>query len=155
MPSLSSSLDTEINTCDINPVHQLLVTGTTSGHIECWDPRSGKSESTVNCRIADVESDSSFSVTKVKFRDSLNLAVGTNTGHILLYDIRSQRPYLVKDHNYGLPIKAIEFIAEHDYIASIDTKIMKIWERETGKAVTSVEPGSDLNDLCVVPGTGK
>ncbi|XP_055327272.1 nucleolar protein 10-like [Paramacrobiotus metropolitanus] len=155
--SMASTLDAEYNTCDVNPVHQLFVTGLTNGYIETFDPRSGKSEGMLNCALPDIVTDigdTPFAVSKVKFRDSLNLAVGTSSGHILLYDIRCQRPYFVKDHNYSLPIKSIEFIAEQDCIASMDSKILKIWERSTGKAVTSVEPGTDLNDLCIVPNTG-
>ena len=59
----------------------------------------------------------------VKFKDSLNSAVGTNTGHVLLYDIRRDKPYLIKDHDYGLPIRAIEFVGEQGLVASIDSKI--------------------------------
>ncbi|OQV11808.1 Nucleolar protein 10 [Hypsibius exemplaris] len=158
MPSLASTLKTELNSIDINPVHQLVITGTADGHVEAWDPRSGKSEGIINCAlpelIQDDPSHAPFGVTKVKFKDGLNLAVGTSTGQVLLYDIRSPKPYYIKDHNYGLPIRSIDFLPDQDYIASMDTKILKIWERESGKAVTSVEPGSDLNDLCIVPHTG-
>ncbi|GAU95273.1 hypothetical protein RvY_06919 [Ramazzottius varieornatus] len=155
MESLQSSFATEINSCDINPLHQLLMTGSSNGYVEAWDPRSGKSEGVISCDIPDLISNGSgLSVTKLKFRDALNLAVGTSTGHILLYDIRSPKPYYIKDHNYSLPIKAIEFILEGDLIASMDSKILKLWERETGKPVTSIEPGTDLNDLCIVPDSG-
>lgn len=38
-------------------------------------------------------------ITAVRFesRDSLAMAVGTSVGQVLLYDIRSSRPYLVKE----------------------------------------------------------
>ena len=39
--------------------------------------------------------------------DNLTLAVGTSSGHVLLYDIRSNEPELIKDHNYGLPIRRV------------------------------------------------
>jgi hypothetical protein len=51
---------------------------------------------------------------------------------ILLFDIRSNKPYFIKDHNYNLPIKRIDFHTQNDdYILSIDKKICKIWNRHT------------------------
>ncbi|CAF5024829.1 unnamed protein product, partial [Rotaria socialis] len=67
-----------------------------------------------------------------KFKDALNIAVGTSTGQILMFDIRSNKPYFIKDHNYNLPIKRIDFHAlNDDYVLSIDKKICKIWNRHT------------------------
>lgn len=37
----------------------------------------------------------------------------------------------MKDHEYGEPIKSLEFNLEQDYVLSIDSKIMKIWQRQT------------------------
>ena len=48
---------------------------------------------------------------------------------ILLYDIRSDKPMLVKDHNYGLPIKRIEYHDEMDLVLSADPRILKLWHR--------------------------
>jgi ribosome biogenesis protein ENP2 len=84
----------------------------------------------------------------MKFKDALNLSVGMSTGQvrkndlcmiylrfflkILLFDLRSNKPYFVKDHNYNLPIKRIDFHTQNDdYILSIDKKICKIWNRHT------------------------
>ncbi|KAJ8307863.1 hypothetical protein KUTeg_014586 [Tegillarca granosa] len=36
----------------------------------------------------------------------------------------------------------------------MDKKIVKLWNRETGKAFTAIEPGTDLNDLCLIPESG-
>lgn len=41
--------------------------------------------------------------------DGLTYGVGTSSGHCLLYDLRSSRPLVVKEHQYGLPIKCIRF----------------------------------------------
>ena len=68
----------------------------------------------------------------------LNLAVGTSTGHILLYDIRSSRPLLVKDHLYGTPIKSLIFHSTLDQVISLDSKAVKIWDRLTGQPYTSI-----------------
>ena len=50
---------------------------------------------------------------------------------VLLYDLRSTKPLLVKDHQYSLPIKSIAFQDKLDVVLSADSKILKIWDRET------------------------
>jgi len=94
------------------------------------------------------------SITSLTFKDGLTLGVGTATGQILLFDIRSQKPLLVKDHFYTLPILDIEFHRSENFVLSMDKKVVKIWEEVTGKPVTAVEDESDFNDLCLVPNTG-
>ncbi|XP_062591859.1 nucleolar protein 10-like [Saccostrea cucullata] len=146
----------DINCCEINPSHGLLACGTASGTVECFDPRvrkgAGILDITLSNHIEDVQE--LPNVTALKFADALNMAVGTSTGHILLYDIRSSKPLLVKDHQYELPIKSIEFQKSLNLVLSMDTKILKLWDRETGKAFTSIEPGTNLNDLCLLPNSG-
>lgn len=50
---------------------------------------------------------------------------------VLLYDLRSNRPLLVKDHYYGLPIKSLNFQDHLDLVLSADSKIIKIWNTDT------------------------
>jgi ribosome biogenesis protein ENP2 len=57
------------------------------------------------------------------------MAVGTATGQVLLYDIRSNKPFFVKDHMYGLPIKDVEFHHQQDLIFSMDSSVVKIWDK--------------------------
>lgn len=70
-------------------------------------------------------------MTALKFQGSLTLGVGTATGQVLLYDIRSSRPFLVKDHMYGLPILDVDFHDVQDLILSMDSSVIKIWRKET------------------------
>lgn len=70
-------------------------------------------------------------ITALKFQGGLNLGVGTSTGHVLIYDIRSNKPFVVKDHMYGLPIKCIDFHQTMDLVYSMDNSIVKIWERDS------------------------
>ena len=43
-------------------------------------------------------------LTALRFSDSgLQCAVGMHNGLVALYDLRSSRPVIVKDHNYGAP----------------------------------------------------
>lgn len=56
----------------------------------------------------------------------MTLGVGTTTGQVLLYDLRSNKPLRTKDHMYGLPIKKIEFHKEHnnDFVLSLDAQVI-------------------------------
>ncbi|CAF0888131.1 unnamed protein product [Adineta steineri] len=151
------SKSTGFNACQFNPEHELFACGSVEGHLECYDPRARAIAGQIDCAVyANSNSGSSLpAVSCVKFKDALNLAVGMSTGEILLFDIRSDKPYFIKDHNYNLPIKRIDFHAQNDdYILSIDRKICKIWNRHTGKNLTSIELGIPLNDMLNVPGSG-
>jgi ribosome biogenesis protein ENP2 len=146
------------NVCAVNPSHNLFVCGSQEGLIEAWDPRSRTRVGLLDCALNSVTIDTTVegmpSVTAIAFRDGLNMAVGTATGQILLYDIRASKPYLVKDHMYGLAIKDIEFVDGLDLVASLDSKIIKLWNRNTGQPYTAIQADRDLNDLCVVPNSG-
>uniref|UniRef100_A0A4W5PL36 Nucleolar protein 10 n=1 Tax=Hucho hucho TaxID=62062 RepID=A0A4W5PL36_9TELE len=94
------------------------------------------------------------SVSALRFNGSLTMAVGTSTGQVLLYDLRSSRPLLVKDHYYGLPIKSVNFQDHLDLVLTADSKIIKIWNKDTGKVFSSIEPQTNINDVCIYPGSG-
>ncbi len=172
-----------LNVCKVNPDHQLLAVGSTEGHVETWDPRSRQKAASLDCAFTLIQGKSVLienlnfdwnelrwlilgdhledakdqvpQVTSLSFRDGLNLAVGTSTGHILLYDIRSSRPLLVKDHLYGIAIKKVLFHSTLDQVISLDSKTVKVWDRTSGKAYTTIESeSSDLNDICAYPGSG-
>lgn len=69
------------------------------------------------------------SVTCLAFNGGLSMGVGTATGQILLYDIRANKPYYVKDHMYNLPIKRIAFHEQQELVLSVDSSVVKIWDR--------------------------
>lgn len=147
-----------INKCEINPLHHLLLVGTQDGKLEAWDPRVRNKVGVLDCALhCALQNDRLItvpSVTALKFQDGLTLGVGTSNGQILLYDIRSSKPVLSKDHGYDLPIRNIEFNKKMDVVYSMDSSIIKIWEKESGKLYTSIEAENDFNDLCVIPDTG-
>ncbi|KAM0791507.1 hypothetical protein ACM66B_005959 [Microbotryomycetes sp. NB124-2] len=181
---------TGVNAIDINPAHQLLSFGTSTeagrGTVELWDPRSRSRAGLLRLPYARLLATSSssaalmqpalpgvddagrsgLSVTALASKmDGLNLAVGTSTGHVLLYDLRANREYLTKDQGYGLPIKKVEWIenpvvssgeaeAEGGYVASADERVVKIWGKETGTNLVSVNPPMPINDMHVYPSTG-
>ena len=142
-----------VNAIDVNPVHQLLAFGVDgNGSVEFWDSRSRarvgvlrlpRSQLMANGPVApllpgveDSSSTKSLTVTAISSRtDGLSYAVGTSTGHSLLYDIRSPRPFAVKDMGYGLAVKNVSWIeggsrmAGDGMIMSADKKVIKIWDR--------------------------
>jgi len=183
---------TGVNAIDINPAHQLLSFGTETangqGTVEMWDPRSrtragilrlpyagllAASGSSASASAASALpgvdaalSQAGVAVTALASKfDGLNLAVGTSTGHTLLYDLRANKPYTTKDQGYGLPIKKVEWVEagparsgeaeqEGGYVATADSKVVKIWGRESGTNLVSVNPPMQINDMHVYPGTG-
>ncbi|XP_073941728.1 nucleolar protein 10 lethal (2) 34Fd [Choristoneura fumiferana] len=148
----------EINCCSVNEEHGLLVVGTESGHVEAWDPRTKSRQGVLDCALhctdSEYRNDGLPVITSIKFDGPLKMGVGTSTGHVLLYDLRSSKPLLVKDHMNGLPIKKLEFHKSMDYVYSMDSTVVKIWDKNTGKQYTSIESSVDFNDLCVIPNTG-
>ncbi|ELT94330.1 hypothetical protein CAPTEDRAFT_145469 [Capitella teleta] len=148
----------EVKCCELNPVHHLLGLGTAEGQVECWDPRTKKRVGLLDSAISSISEVSDIegmpAVTALTFQGGLTMGVGMSTGQVLLYDLRSNKPFLVKDHNYGLPIKKVVFHDSSRLVLSQDSRILKIWEKDSGKAFTSIEPGVNLNDLCVLPNSG-
>lgn len=132
--------------------HGLLAFGTTLGTIEYWDPR-------VRTRVATLMVPTEFGqrpeVTALDFhRSGIRNAVGTSSGLIYLYDLRSPMPTLKKDQGYDYPIQHVQFLTSSSTtrssnlepkILSADKRIIKIWEEQDGKPWTSVEPDVDIN----------
>ena len=91
--SLESATSSENNCCEFNPVNELFACGNTDGVVECWDPRAPKHVGVLNCCVDELFDDTGVNnkstatknkcaITALKFRDGLNLAVGTSTGHV-------------------------------------------------------------------------
>ncbi|KAF8886553.1 NUC153 and WD40 repeat-containing nucleolar rRNA processing-related protein [Infundibulicybe gibba] len=160
-----------INVIDVNPAHQLLAFGIEgNGTTQFWDPRSRTSVGTLRLpagRLAPKAPDGTgldlgLSVTAISSRpDGLSYAIGTSTGHTLLYDIRSATPYATKDQGYGLPVKNVVWIeggsrmAGDGMVLSADKKVVKIWDRNDPSGnFASITPAADLNHVHHVPGSG-
>uniref|UniRef100_A0A669D5S3 Nucleolar protein 10 n=1 Tax=Oreochromis niloticus TaxID=8128 RepID=A0A669D5S3_ORENI len=145
----------ENNVCDINPIHHLFATGSSEGRVECWDPRVRNRVGKLDCALSSLAEGTEVqalpSISALKFNSSLTMAVGTSTGQVLLYDLRSSQPLLVKDHLYNLPINSLNFHNQLDLVVSSDSKIIKIWNKDTGKLFSSVQPQTNINSVCVYP----
>lgn len=157
-----------VNAIDINPAHQLFAFGVEgNGTVEFWDPRSRSRVGILSLPrerlmplnamapatlpgVDDGARAAPLSVTALSSRpDGLSYAVGTSTGHTLLYDIRSARHLAVKDQGYGLPVKKVEWIeggsrmAGEGYVLSADKKVIKIWNRDTVRGTFITIPARD------------
>jgi ribosome biogenesis protein ENP2 len=143
------------NVCEINPHHQLLTVGTEEGGVECWDPRSN-----TRCGHMTLSPDPSAedggvpAVTALKYKNALTLAVGTSSGQVLLYDLRSPQPFLTRDHYYCLPVHFVAFQRSQDLVLSADTKALRIWHCSDGSPFTAIEPEHAVNDVCYLQETG-
>ncbi|KJH50020.1 hypothetical protein DICVIV_03821 [Dictyocaulus viviparus] len=86
--------------------------GTADCQLEAWDHRDKSRVGVLDCLpcLRD-ETGVEVEITSLKFRDSLLLGVGTSSGHVLLYDIRSCKPLIVKNHLNGLSIRKIDFVS--------------------------------------------
>ncbi|OWZ03471.1 Nucleolar protein 10 [Phytophthora megakarya] len=142
------------NVVQLNPIHQLLGVGCEDGVVEMFDSRSqqrvGSLDVTTHCVS---NSYKQLEITALRFDDDgLTFGVGTSEGQCLLYDLRSSKPLLEKNHQYGLPIVNLQF---HDYsrkVISSDAKVIKIWDRRDGAVFTNVETPAEVKDVCVVEG---
>jgi len=148
-----------VNTIDINPTHQLFAFGLEGdGTVQFWDPRSRSSVGSLKLPrsrllpvttstgpiLPGINDAASLSVTAIASRaDGLSYAVGTSTGHILLYDIRAPKPFALKDQGYGLPVKNVCWIdggsrmAGDGMVLSADKKVIKIWDRHSVRDMAS------------------
>ena len=72
--------------------------------------------------------------------DGLSYAIGTSTGHILLYDIRVAKPFALKDQGYGLPVERVTWIegwkmAGDGMSLTADKKVIKNRGSSFGKSI--------------------
>ncbi|KAJ1561749.1 Nucleolar protein 10 [Nowakowskiella sp. JEL0078] len=149
------------NVCKINPAHQLWGFGGSNGTVEFWHPstrnRIGKLDiaaSLLKSQYSTESFDEFPEITSICFaEDGLHCAFGTLTGHVLLYDMRSTNPLMIKDHQYGFPIKNIMYHSSGKLI-STDTRVVKIWNLDDHKLWTAIEPSYDINDVCIDGSSG-
>lgn len=173
---------------------------TNEGGVELWDSRSRSQAGRLNVAVQDVldaalmaarrglpgvfgggdsddaalrtEAMSSLGVTALRSSsDGLNVAAGTTTGHVLLYDLRMDKPYAIKDQGFGLPIKSLSWPSDvstrstvttgnsgDKRVLSSDAKVIKAWSAsdptENIVTITPSVSSGDINDVHQIPGTG-
>lgn len=87
---------------------------------------------------------------------SLSLAVGTADGRALVFDLRSSRPTVTKQHQYRAPVHTVRFHrggagGSVPLVLSADRAVVKLWGRVDGAAFTNVEAPAAIHDVCVCP----
>ena len=142
------------NTVDVNPEHHLIVVGSVEGTVEAWDPREKRKCGSLDVAMKIKNSQTFPAVTSVKFKNGLQMGVGTASGHVLIYDIRSSEPLIIKDHLNREPVKKIAFNQVNNMVCSMDKAMLKIWDETSGKQMAYIESTSNFNDFCTIPNTG-
>ncbi|EIW77241.1 hypothetical protein CONPUDRAFT_157505 [Coniophora puteana RWD-64-598 SS2] len=185
-----------VDALSVNPAHGLIAAGarTLSGApvVSFVDPRARAPVGRLAIASgAAATRDAWDGVTALAARhDGLSYALGTGSGHVLVYDVRMARAQARKDQGYGLPIRRVEWIDKQGpgadgeaLVMSADRKVVKVWERgnlliafaflvmrclsgsaftstsasaymQPAKNLFSITPGTDLNDITHVRGSG-
>jgi len=165
-----------VNAVDINPRHGLWAFGTERGAeggcVEFFDPRARNRIGILSLPAEKLRPLTTATTSELDYKplavtslssklDGLSLAVGTSTGHTLLYDLRSPKPFALKDQGYGLPVKRVQWleggnrVVKDGLVASADAKVLKIWDKdEPSNNFSSLTPPTNLNDFHHIPGSG-
>ncbi|XP_050232794.1 uncharacterized protein LOC126681311 [Mercurialis annua] len=157
-----SSLNTQspaLNVVCRSKLHGLVACGGEDGAVECFDMRMRSSAGRIDAVAPAGDDDQE--VTALEFDDDggFLMAVGSSSGKVLLYDLRSSHPIRIKDHMYGSPILDIKWHrslnSERDKLITTDSHVVRIWDPETGDGMTSIEPtAGKINDICVYNESG-
>lgn len=148
-----------LNTVEVNPAHGLYAFGGEDGRVEFWDPRSRTRSGVLDVGVdlvkANYDQNELPEISALRFHpNGLLTAIGTSSGHVVLYDLRHASPLLTKDHQYASPIKVIKFHEPSQKIISADSKAVRVWDKIDGKTYTSIEPEASINDMTVYPNSG-
>ncbi|GAV56912.1 NUC153 domain-containing protein [Cephalotus follicularis] len=157
-----SSLNSQspaLNVVCRSKLHGLVACGGEDGAVECFDLRMRFSAGRISA-VAPA-GDGDLEVTALEFDGDGGylMAVGSSSGKVLIYDLRSSYPLRVKDHMYGSSILDIKWHctpnSEQPKLITTDNHIVKIWDPDTGEGMTSIEPTAGaINDICVFNDSG-
>lgn len=149
-----------INVVSRSKLHGIVACGGVDGAVECFDTRTKLSSIGRIDAIAPA-GDKDQEVTALAFDDigGFQMAVGSSSGKVLIYDLRSSDPIRVKDHMYDSPILDIKWHStlnsEKPKMITTDKHIVRIWDPDTGEGMTSIEPTlGPINDTCVFKDSG-
>lgn len=74
-------------------------------------------------------------LTALQFDDTgLKCAVGTHNGQIAIYDLRSSRPLVQKDHMYSSPILSLAFFST-DFTGGDSLLLLKVLTIDLGNSI--------------------
>ena len=146
----------EINWVTHNQTLNCIATGGIDGVVEMWsmDDRQKLIELPIKNHKAFENYDTS-EITSLKFsEDGMYLAIGNEFGKVKLFDIRYPIPIFEKTHQYKLPIKKVDFHEKSRTVFSMDKKVIKIYERDTGKLFTNIQTKKEVNDFAIYRNSG-
>lgn len=134
----------------------LLGAGTEDGTVEFWDCRAKTRAAQIplpdNAAVFK-ELRSAGEIVSADFsNDGFGIAVGSQTGKVLVYDIRYPLPITSLQFQYRKPIVAIKHRNDKVFIA--DKKILKVYDEKTYKLNTFIEPKYEINDVTPYPDSG-
>eukprot|EP00330_Aristerostoma_sp_ATCC50986_P000683 CAMPEP_0114583810 /NCGR_PEP_ID=MMETSP0125-20121206/7500_1 /TAXON_ID=485358 ORGANISM="Aristerostoma sp., Strain ATCC 50986" /NCGR_SAMPLE_ID=MMETSP0125 /ASSEMBLY_ACC=CAM_ASM_000245 /LENGTH=297 /DNA_ID=CAMNT_0001777553 /DNA_START=367 /DNA_END=1260 /DNA_ORIENTATION=+ len=138
----------EVNAIDYNPYLNIAMTAGNDGILETWDYRERKKVTKVIANkgqnLSSLTHDSSGYV----------IAVGGEKGLVRQYDIRYSSHLMEVQHPYKLPIKTIKYHEASRNLLSLDSKIIKIYNKDSGKSFTNIESKHGMNDLELYQNSG-
>lgn len=116
----------EINCIDYSSQLDLAATGGIDSRVEFWNLESRTKAHDLQLP----ESIQGQEITSVRFdpSSSLQFAVGTEKGKVLMYDMRYPVPVYTLNHHYRLPIKQIKFHEASKKVITCDKKIIKLFD---------------------------
>uniref|UniRef100_A0A9I9DI69 Nucleolar protein 10 n=1 Tax=Cucumis melo TaxID=3656 RepID=A0A9I9DI69_CUCME len=129
-----------INVVSRSKLHGIVACGGIDGAVECFDTRTKLSSIGRLDAIAPA-GDKDQEVTALAFDDisGFQMAVGSSSGKVLIYDLRSSDPIRIKDHLYDSPILDIKWHStlnsEKPKMITTDKHIVRIWDPDTAKAL--------------------
>lgn len=149
-----------VNACGVAPSHGLFACAGEDGGLECFDLRQKESLGWMDAAAA--AGVDGQQLTSLRFDDGgLQVAVGTSGGLVAIFDLRSSKPMMKKDHMYDSPILDIKFQVDpfgsgKKHVISSDKHIIKIWDAENGESHTNIEPGdgAEINDVALWKDSG-
>jgi ribosome biogenesis protein ENP2 len=143
-----------------NRYHRLVAAAGQDGYVRIWDPRQRAEVASLNIS-QNLEQQHEFvsaAVTAIQYEPSesgLQFIAGTSTGLCSVYDLRSSRSILQKEHPYATPIKSIKFKKHHDdptpTVVTCDAKQIKGWNFVSGKTLFNIESQAPLQEINVAP----
>ncbi|KAI3381223.1 hypothetical protein SNEBB_002700 [Seison nebaliae] len=155
LPPISTGMK-NLNCISINPDHELITCGSDNGIVVCIDDRQSNPINLLDTQ-KHLEVSMEKGVSCIRHKNGMNLCVGLDNGKVLLYDIRMERPLLIKDHHYDMPIKQCHYYTsptDEKYVLSLDEKILRIWDESTGTNLCNIESEAKLNDFQIYQNCG-
>ena len=143
---LQSSSDS-INTLAYNKNLSLLLDGGSTGLLEMWDYRQRE-------KIAGIRFPNPITCLSIDEDAPIKYALGDESGLVSIFDLRYEKSIINLQHQYQEPIKSITFHDASRNILSCDRKILKIFNQDTGKVFTNIEPKEEINSFELVKNSG-